>query len=456
MASKLYADFGKDADLGGDAVTMTGHVATVPDDFVGSKRLDVNPLPEGAVSFIKCGKFEGSKEGYTWKKGEEGMGYYWDYGAHWGMRDQLQNLPNPPTVDAAAKKAATPPPPPAAKELSEKEKGNELFAKGDYLGAIGKYGIALAASSAADLDDDLDDPLPEMEPEDRAVLHANRAACYLKLVQAEWKMEVGAVTCEGGGEVGKEWLRLAEEEAKAAVQFNEKYAKGWYRRAQCVALRGDIMGGVRVAKEGIKECKGGKGVDELDEIVGALLRKLGESAAEDQQELGKEAAIMARILGRRDYGNKLREMETKEEKVEEKAEEGAVVKFEKKKSKKYEDDDSDVEDEVDGGKRPASGFEELDGVDSDDDDADAIEKKKMKQEKAKKKSKSKENVGRVEEDVMFVKKSNQMDDILTNSKRSKKEKESKKEKAKKAKDKKEGLGDVLKLAGGMSGLDFGA
>jgi hypothetical protein len=497
LGTKLYNDFIRYDAVDTDEITMSGNNTTVDDDFLGAERLDVNYPPEGTPLFIQADTFGEKKEGYLYKKGNEGMGYYWDYGKDWEYREKAPG-PVENSKPKAASKVDEPPAAPAsaappAPPQTPREIGNSLFASGDYAGAIAQYGVALAAGSAADLDDELDDPLPPLPPDERAVLHANRAACYLKIVQTEWNLPSNPLTCTPGNAEGAAALQMAEAEARAAVSFNASYAKGYYRLAQAVALKGDLKEAMATAKSGISKCKGGKGVDELDEIVGGCLKKLNEEEGGG----GKEAGIMAKILGRRDYGKELRRQEVemlkkeKEEKMEgggkkeedeemsaaeavvEEAEEGkeeavaSLVPYKKK--KQYEDDDSDVEGEVEGGARskdPAA-YEELDGPDSDDDDAAPRRKKaapkQQQQQKAAGSAGSKENVRvREVEEIQFVKRSTGMDDILGQTSRTKKEKAEKKvtvcdgKKITKKTKKKEdgGLSDVLKMAGGVSKIDF--
>lgn len=65
-----------------------------------------------------------------------------------------------------------------------REQGNALFQAGDHAAALAAYTQALSLCDA--------------EPE-RAVLHRNRAACYLKLVRSGWGITVGpAGTCPAG------------------------------------------------------------------------------------------------------------------------------------------------------------------------------------------------------------------------------------------------------------------
>jgi len=153
-------------------------------------------------------------------------------------------------------------PPEAPKPLNDRERGNQCFVKGNYGEALKFYGKALVSGEKIDLDDidggeedavsqnDNVNPYSSsvtisevVEKDAKAILHCNRAACYLKLVQGLWMLKQGELTWEdveeedlrndnGKKDDGLATLRLAESEGRASIRFDGEYVKGYFRTGQ--------------------------------------------------------------------------------------------------------------------------------------------------------------------------------------------------------------------------------
>ena len=145
------------------------------------------------------------------------MGYYWDHG--------ISAPPPPPATSTSSSSQTTLLPSSSSgindeidkptieqnpDNLTQREIGNQLFVNGEYEEALKRYGVALASGEKMELDDvdggededenndasSINSPLEIheiIETDARAVLHCNRAACYLKLVQKVWNLPQGGV-----------------------------------------------------------------------------------------------------------------------------------------------------------------------------------------------------------------------------------------------------------------------
>ena len=177
-------------------------------------------------------------------------------------------------------------PPEPPKPLTDRERGNSCFVKGEYEEALKFYGAALVSGEMIDLDDidggeeestsmnDNATPYTSsvtisevVEKDAKAILHCNRAACYLKLAQGHWGLKQGELSWEDAGEgirgneevkkEGMAYLGLAESEGRAATRFDGEYVKGYFRTGQALALQGKLKDALKVAKEGIKVAEDG-------------------------------------------------------------------------------------------------------------------------------------------------------------------------------------------------------
>jgi tetratricopeptide (TPR) repeat protein len=177
-------------------------------------------------------------------------------------------------------------PPEPPKPLTDRERGNACFVKGEYEEALKFYGLALVSGEMIDLDDidggdegatsTNDNATPYssnvtisevVEKDAKAILHCNRAACYLKLAQGLWGLKQGELSWEDVEEdirkdesvkkEGMAYFALAESEGRAAISFDGEYVKGYFRTGQALALQGKLKHALKVAKEGIKVSKDG-------------------------------------------------------------------------------------------------------------------------------------------------------------------------------------------------------
>lgn len=339
------------------------------------------------------------------------------------------------------------------------------------------------------------------------------------MVQKLWKLERGELSLEdaetkgslqdeSAKQEGLTLLQLCESEGKASIAFDKTFVKGYFRTGQALALQGKLKEALQVAKDGIHFACGvqDKNINAIDEFCAGVLSRIHDASLGNNSEETKgrdeadhEASIMAKILGRKMFGQKLqqeqrqiarrRKQEDKENKEkasiqagtattaaaeaeEKKGEEGdasdgkelgiesetqALVLSQKKDSKKtktyLDDDGSSSEDDDEGAKVKqdhGSGFQEVDGSDSDDDDANkrrpARSFKKLLQAPAKPCITS--------EEVSFVssKEKAAMASVLTMGKAAKgslhnqKGKRTKKKQAGKAKARNKGLEDIIKMA----------
>ncbi|GMH94558.1 hypothetical protein TrST_g12625 [Triparma strigata] len=477
--------------------------------------------PDDQPEFIAAPTFTEPKENYVFKKGDQGVGYYWDV----DLAESLPPAPAPTAQRAGDKvgKVTLPPPPPGPKkpkapkkprsEMTQREIGNDSFIEGDYEEALKYYGAALSSGETIDLDDlDGGDEsetssntnatpyssnvqiVEVVESDARAILHCNRAACYLKIVQKMWGMKVGDICwsdVDGGvckvtekeKAEGLNMLTLAEAEGRASINFYKTFVKGYFRTGQALALQDKLKEALDVAKLGISTSPDSPHLDSLDEFCGAVLTKLHEA-----KKGNKESDIMAKIMGRKTYGKKLKDEQAaiarrrqeekekaryfgvggggREEKKEGEKEADDVIEIDGenevdvsetalvpvKKKTAYEgdedEDDYDPDDywsrEKKAKKDAEAGFHEVSGADSDDDDAPAA-RKSVNKRVATKKAKGGEIKGKKtappgitlpsppSEDVTFLSTSNKsnMADILTMGKKSKGAEKKKKDGTKK-------------------------
>lgn len=176
------------------------------------------PRPDDQPNFIPSATFTTAKPNYVFKKGDSGVGYYWDV----DLVTSLPPLPPPTPTRTGDKhgKVTLPPPPPGPalpcapkkprSSMTQREIGNDCFIEGDYEEALKYYGAALSSGETIDLDDldggDDDKSrggttpyssnvqiVEVVESDARAILHCNRSACYLKIVQKMWGMKVGDI-----------------------------------------------------------------------------------------------------------------------------------------------------------------------------------------------------------------------------------------------------------------------
>jgi len=117
---------------------------------------------------------------------------------------------DPRGLKAIVEKHAVPPSLPAQAEQAKAE-GNKAFTSGDYLKAIELYGQAITHAPRS------------------AVLHANRAFSYIKLIQ-------GTNTPI---EERKTLRPKALQDAILATELDERWGKGWVRLAEAMLLAGD-------------------------------------------------------------------------------------------------------------------------------------------------------------------------------------------------------------------------
>ncbi|GMI17034.1 hypothetical protein TrLO_g15313 [Triparma laevis f. longispina] len=565
LAKRLFGDFSRFVghEFRTDDPLIFGDKKEVLDSWRGSisaeeaskRRLEKQqkqqppkpPRPDDEPNFIPSATFTTAKPNYVFKKGDSGVGYYWDV----DLATSLPPLPPPTPTRTGDKhgKVTLPPPPPGPalpcapkkprSSMTQREIGNDCFIEGDYEEALKYYGAALSSGETIDLDDldGRDDDksrggtipyssnvqiVEVVESDARAILHCNRSACYLKIVQKTWGMKVGDICwsdVDGGvckvtekeKAEGRNLLTLAEAEGRASINFDKTFAKGYFRTGQALALQDKLKEALAIAKLGITTSPDSPHLDSLDEFCGSVLTKLHEA-----KKGNKESDIMAKIMGRKTYGKKLKDEQVavarrrKEEKekarffgvggIEEKEggdEEGVIEVDEQndeenasstalvpvKKKTVYEDDededDYDPDDywsrEKKAKKDAEAGFHEVSGADSDDDDAPVARKSVNKRVVTKKKGgeiKGKKTAppgitlpSPPSEDIAFLSSSNKssMADILTMGKKSRGAEKKKKDGTKKLKKENKktkkddnGLADVLKLGKATSKINFDA
>ena len=133
---------------------------------------------------------------------------------------------------------------------SMKEDGNKAYAKGNYEEALSSFSAALGLLAASSAE--------ENKVEDRAVLHSNRAATYLKLKRPT-KAMADALSC---------------------IQLRPAWAKGYTRLASAQWAKGNLKAAIAAYESGISSVEGDA-------------KALEEGLAKAQQALKEEEAAAA-------------------------------------------------------------------------------------------------------------------------------------------------------------------
>jgi len=211
LVQKVYDDFSrfkeseseKESEKEGTGL-VSGQRSSIPDDWTPPLPVETKTETKTKTAtppttpFIPSATFSGPKSSYVYKNGPSGLGYYWDNPSGLTTPPSPPPLPPPLTdsIDAEAEVEFA--------NLSQREIGNKFFVEGAYEQALVHYGAALAAGEKMDLDDvdggDDDSVYTEglqiteiVQADARAVLHTNRAACYLKLLQRLLSLPQGSL-----------------------------------------------------------------------------------------------------------------------------------------------------------------------------------------------------------------------------------------------------------------------
>ena len=193
--------------------------------------------------FIAASAFSGAKEGYVFKKGADGLGYYLD--AKKGPSDKKGVSFEAPPLDASSSSKVPPPTAPVDEAAAAmKSAADALFAKGDAAGAAAAYTELLAA-------------MPPSTPIGHTAL-SNRSACHL--AQQHW--EDCAADCDEALSAARQdlparakvKLHLRRAEARMALGLRE-LARSDVREAAHIVPSDDAAGSKQIAA--FKERLGG-------------------------------------------------------------------------------------------------------------------------------------------------------------------------------------------------------
>ena len=219
--------------------------------------------PPREAEFHPAGKFQGPREGYVFKSGNQGMGYYTDFsvqeraqmpqqkrdGETAATKTQSETTVKP-TLESSKSKSTRPLSrshiSPAARRTiearnaslradTEKTAGNVAFGTGDFDEAVARYTAAIGHDAT------------------RSVLYANRAAAYLEISKKIGQDHTELISSEGklDGELDDDDVafggpatnldaqraaRMCSQDCDAALRLHPTYIKAMFRRAQANLL----------------------------------------------------------------------------------------------------------------------------------------------------------------------------------------------------------------------------
>ena len=256
LARKVYEDFGRlpaADDVEGHRVDVRQSVSSSSQSKEGSlppapssSSPVVTMNPPRKTEFKAAETFQGPKEGFVFKSGDQGMGYYTDFSvAQQKEANVTSALPTSSSTHSQQSQSVAPTRmlskshiSPAAQRAiearsaslradAEKSAGNNAFSQGDFNAAIERYSAAISH-----------DPT-------RSVLYANRAAAYLELTK---KASPPAPNADGNSDEGEDLddanqdvaltdeteklAKLCVKDCDAALRLHPTYIKALFRRAQ--------------------------------------------------------------------------------------------------------------------------------------------------------------------------------------------------------------------------------